>query len=122
MTASLASFAFSVSFSSHCSLNVLQNLAIGAGAVGSLQLTYISKVMSGWGRGKMNAPCRPLILQLSRERRWLTLAAPEARSWSCPSLCRPPWDGSLSGSVGRGAASPQRGRFAFAHGLAWDRL
>lgn len=26
------------------SLNVLQNLAIGAGAVGSLQLTYISKV------------------------------------------------------------------------------
>uniref|UniRef100_A0A8C0HKX6 Pleckstrin homology domain containing A2 n=1 Tax=Buteo japonicus TaxID=224669 RepID=A0A8C0HKX6_9AVES len=34
-----------------------QNLAIGAGAVGSLQLTYISKVMSGWGGEKMNAPC-----------------------------------------------------------------
>lgn len=38
-----------------------QNLAIGAGAVGSLQLTYISKVMSGWGGGKTNAPCCPCI-------------------------------------------------------------
>lgn len=45
-TGSLArSAASSPSPNSRRSLNVLQNLAIGAGAVGSLQLTYISKVM-----------------------------------------------------------------------------
>lgn len=53
---------FSLSFTSHCPCCVLQNLAIGAGAVGSLQLTYISKVMLGWGRGKVSAPCFPPIL------------------------------------------------------------
>lgn len=42
--------AFSLSFHSRCSFCFLQNLAIGAGAVGSLQLTYISKVRAG-GRG-----------------------------------------------------------------------
>lgn len=52
---------FSLSFTSHCSFCVLQNLAIGAGAVGSLQLTYISKVMLGWGRGKLSSPCVPLV-------------------------------------------------------------
>lgn len=71
----IAPATFSLSFTPHCSFCVLQNLAIGAGAVGSLQLTYISKVMLGWGGGKVNAPCR--------ERRWLALEAPEARSWSC---------------------------------------
>lgn len=42
----------------------LQNLAIGAGAVGSLQLTYISKVMSllalypcGFPRGGCGSSC-----------------------------------------------------------------
>ena len=45
-------------------------------------------------------PGVPLSVWLSWERRWLTLAAPEARS--CPSPRHPPWDGSLSRSVGRG--------------------
>lgn len=58
----IAPATFSLSFTSHCSLCVLQNLAIGAGAVGSLQLTYISKVLLGWGRGKASAPCFPLVL------------------------------------------------------------
>lgn len=57
----IAPATFSLSFTSHCSFCVLQNLAIGAGAVGSLQLTYISKVMLGWGRGKLGAPCVPLV-------------------------------------------------------------
>lgn len=58
----IAPATFSLSFTPHCSFCVLQNLAIGAGAVGSLQLTYISKVMLGWGGGKVNAPCFPFIL------------------------------------------------------------
>lgn len=58
----IAPATFSLSFTSHCSFCVLQNLAIGAGAVGSLQLTYISKVMLGWGRGKVSAPGFPLVL------------------------------------------------------------
>lgn len=88
---------FSLSLNSHCSFLVLQNLAIGAGAVGSLQLTYISKVMSGRGEGKRVLPVVPLPVRLPLERRWLALAAPKATS----SLCCPFWVGSLSGSLGR---------------------
>lgn len=45
-------------------------------------------------------PVVPLSVRLSRERRWLTPAAPEARS--CPSPRRPPWERSRRGSVGSG--------------------
>lgn len=45
-------------------------------------------------------PVVPLSVRLSRERRWLSPAAPKARS--CPSPCHPPWERSRSGSVGSG--------------------
>uniref|UniRef100_A0A8C0EYK5 Pleckstrin homology domain containing A2 n=1 Tax=Bubo bubo TaxID=30461 RepID=A0A8C0EYK5_BUBBB len=64
LTAWLASLA--LSFNAHCSLNVLQNLAIGAGAVGSLQLTYISKVSIATPKQKPKTPFCFVINALSQ--------------------------------------------------------
>ena len=91
-------------------LLVLQNLAIGAGAVGSLQLTYISKVMSGWGGGKMKAPCCPLIRAAFPGEGWLI---PAARSRPAR-VVLPGWEPERV--CGTGGASLRHGR-----SRRWDR-